>query len=73
MKIIEIEEIMELLPHRYPFLMVDKVEVFNIYGQQVLIQENEANRVMVDKLGDGVYLMAIYYNGKKSVKKVIIN
>ncbi len=30
MNVIEIEEIMELLPHRYPFLLVDRVEDYEL-------------------------------------------
>lgn len=54
-------------------ITVEKVDMYNIYGQHVLSQTKNANHVMVENLDTGVYLMTVYFNGKKEVKKVIIN
>jgi len=37
---LEIKEIMEILPHRYPFLMVDKVEEINLEKGYIIAIKN---------------------------------
>ena len=38
-KTLNVEEIMELLPHRYPFLMVDKVLDYQVTDEHKTLRE----------------------------------
>lgn len=53
-------------------LPVTRLAVYNIYGQQVLTPESNTNRLDVSGLAAGTYLIELYANDQKVVKKVVV-
>lgn len=51
---------------------IEKLELYNILGKRVIRQTEETNRIKTDFLSSGVYLLNIYSENTKTVKKVII-
>jgi len=51
---------------------IDKVEIYSLIGNKVLDSQTNTNIIDVSNLSDGIYLLAIYSENKKSIKKIII-
>ncbi len=51
---------------------IDKVEIYNMVGTLVLESKEDTNKVDVKNLSQGIYLIAVYSEDKKSVKKMIV-
>lgn len=52
---------------------IDRIEIYNISGSLVLQTSNDTNKVDVKELSKGLYILAIYSENKRIVKKIIIN
>ncbi|GAA4898522.1 hypothetical protein GCM10023311_24360 [Flaviramulus aquimarinus] len=52
---------------------IDYVEVYDIFGKLVLKESKTVNSIKIGSLSSGMYLLNIYSEGKKAVKKVLIN
>jgi beta-glucanase (GH16 family) len=52
---------------------LDFVEMYNLLGQQVLVEKNVVDKININHLDPGVYLLSIYSEGNKLVKKIIVN
>ncbi|GAA4070918.1 hypothetical protein GCM10022389_15180 [Flavobacterium cheonanense] len=51
---------------------IDKVEIYNMVGTLVLETKEDTNKVDIKNLSQGIYLIAVYSDNKKSVKKMIV-
>jgi beta-glucanase (GH16 family) len=51
---------------------IDKVEIYNMVGTLVLESKEDTNKVDIKNLSQGIYLIAVYSEDKKSVKKMIV-
>lgn len=51
---------------------IDKVEIYNMVGTLVLETKEDTNKVDIKNLSQGIYLIAVYSDDKKSVKKMIV-
>jgi hypothetical protein len=51
---------------------IDKVEIYNMVGTLVLETKEDTNKVDIKNLSQGIYLIAVYSEDKKSVKKMIV-
>ncbi|WP_338409287.1 family 16 glycosylhydrolase [uncultured Flavobacterium sp.] len=52
---------------------IDKVEVYTLTGNLILQTTSNTKRVNITNIPKGVYLISIFSEGKKSIKKLIIN
>lgn len=52
---------------------IDKVEIFNLIGNKVVTQAENTNQIDVSSLSKGMYLLIVYSEHKKGIKKIIIN
>jgi len=52
---------------------IDKVEIFNLIGNKVVRQAENTNQIDVSSLSKGMYLLIVYSEHKKGIKKIIIN
>lgn len=52
---------------------IDFVEVYDVFGKLILRQTERVNTINVENLNSGLYLLNIYTEGIKTVKKVIVN
>lgn len=52
---------------------IDKIEIFTMTGNLVLNTAFEANKIDVSNLSKGIYILAVYAENKRIVKKMIIN
>lgn len=52
---------------------VDRVELYDVYGKLLLNIKENTNTINVDNLNSGIYLLGIYSDSKKIIKKVVIN
>ncbi len=52
---------------------IDKIEVYNMTGNLVLNTSLDTNRVDVSNLSKGIYLLAVYSENKRVIKKMIVN
>ncbi len=52
---------------------IDKVEIFNLIGNKVVTQTENTNQIDVSSLSKGMYLLIVYSEHKKGIKKIIIN
>jgi len=52
---------------------IDYVEVYDIFGKFVLKESKTVNSIKIDNLHSGLYLLNIYSEGARIVKKVIVN
>lgn len=52
---------------------IDKVEIFNLIGNKVITQTLNTNQIDVSSLSKGMYLLVVYSEHKKGIKKIIIN
>ena len=53
-------------------IKIDKVEIYNLLGTMVVMQESNTKRIDVSDLQSGVYLISLYSGEEKIVKKIII-
>ena len=53
-------------------ISIDKVEIYNLLGTIVVMQESNTKRIDVSDLQSGVYLISLYSGEEKIVKKIII-
>lgn len=53
-------------------ITIDKVEIYNLLGTIVVMQESNTKRIDVSHLQSGVYLISLYSGEEKIVKKIII-
>jgi hypothetical protein len=51
---------------------IEKVEIYSILGHLVVNTSYNCNQINVNNLNKGVYLVAVYSENKKSVKKMIV-
>ncbi len=51
---------------------IDKVEIYNMVGTLVLETKEDTNKVDIKNLSQGIYLIAVYSDNKKSDKKMIV-
>lgn len=51
---------------------IDKVEIYNMVGTLVLETKEDTNKVDIKNLSQGIYLIAVYSDDKKSIKKMIV-
>jgi hypothetical protein len=51
---------------------IDKVQIFNMFGNLVLETTINTNKVAVKNLSKGIYLLAVYEGNKRSIKKMIV-
>lgn len=51
---------------------VDKVEIFNTLGQQVVSETNNTKQVDVQNVTTGIYLLKIYSGSKTVIKRIVI-
>ncbi len=54
-------------------LTIDKVEIFNLFGNRVINCDANTNNIDISSLSKGVYLLTVYSGSQKSVKKLIVN
>lgn len=54
-------------------ITIDKVEIFNLIGNKVITQTLNTNQIDVSSLSKGMYLMVVYANNRKGIKKMIIH
>ena len=52
---------------------IDKVEIFNLIGNKVVTQAENTNQIDVSSLSKGMYLLIVYSEHKKGIRKIIIN
>lgn len=52
---------------------IDSVELYDIFGKLILLQSEQFESINVENLNSGLYLIKIYSEGTKTVKKVVIN
>ncbi|UGS22390.1 T9SS type A sorting domain-containing protein [Flavobacterium cyclinae] len=52
---------------------IDTVEIFNLIGNKVITQSENTNQIDVSNLSKGIYLMVVYSEHKKGIRKIIIN
>jgi beta-glucanase (GH16 family) len=52
---------------------IDKLEIYNLAGNLVMEITPESNEIDVKQLSKGVYLLAVYSENRKIIKKMIIN
>lgn len=52
---------------------IDRVEIFNLIGNKVVTQTVNTNQIDVSSLSKGMYLLIVYSEHKKGIKKIIIN
>ena len=52
---------------------IDYVEVYDIFGKLVLRESKTVNSIKIGNLNSGLYLLNIYSEGARIVKKVIVN
>ena len=52
---------------------IDKIEIYNMTGNLVLNTSLVTNRVDVRNLSKGIYVLAVYSENRRIVKKMIIN
>lgn len=53
-------------------IAIDKVEIYNMLGNLVLTTTQDTNRIEINKLSKGIYLLVVYSENRKSVKKMIV-
>ena len=53
-------------------ISIDKVEIYNLLGTIVVMQESNTKRIDVSDLQSGVYLISLYSGEEKIVRKIII-
>jgi len=54
-------------------LSIDKVEIYNLFGNRVINCDTNTNNIDISSLSKGVYLLTVYSCSQKSVKKLIVN
>lgn len=54
-------------------LTIDKVEIFNLFGNRVINCDANTNNIDISSLSKGIYLLTVYSGSQKSVKKLIVN
>ena len=52
---------------------IDLVEVYDVFGKLIISQSEQVNTINVENLDSGLYLLNIYAEGIKTIKKVIVN
>ncbi|MFC4740805.1 family 16 glycosylhydrolase [Flavobacterium ponti] len=52
---------------------IDGIEIYNLTGNIVMKTKLESNQVDVNNLSKGVYLLSIYSENKRIIKKMILN
>jgi len=58
--ILNVKEITKILPHRYPFLLVDRIIYLNLEENRTKIIRYAEDKYSWDKIGDATY--SIYRN-----------
>lgn len=52
---------------------LDKVEVYSLLGQLLVSTTTDFNRINIQNISKGVYIVAVYSGNRKSFKKMIVN
>ncbi|CAM3616447.1 family 16 glycosylhydrolase [Flavobacterium gelidilacus] len=52
---------------------IDKLEIYNLAGNLVMKVSPESNEIDIKQLSKGIYLLAIYSENRKIIKKMIVN
>ena len=55
-----------------PNVSIDKVEIHNLQGKLVLVSSTPNDSINIKNLSKGMYLVSVYQENKKSVKKMIV-
>ena len=58
--------------HIQASLPIDKVDIHDMMGQQVLTAYTATNRIPIQALAPGLYLVTVYAEGQKRTQKVVI-
>jgi beta-glucanase (GH16 family) len=53
-------------------IALDKVEIYNLLGKLVLVSSSPNEPININNLSKGLYLVTVYQENKKSVKKMIV-
>lgn len=54
-------------------IAIEKVELFSMVGNLVLRTTQDTNRIDLKNISKGIYLLVVYAENKRSVKKLIVN
>ncbi|WP_339835638.1 family 16 glycosylhydrolase [uncultured Flavobacterium sp.] len=52
---------------------IDKLEIYNLAGNLVMQVSPDSNKIDVKQLSKGIYLLAVYSENRKIIKKIIVN
>ncbi len=58
--------------HIYSDIKIDKVEIYNTLGVLVKAETENTKEVAINNLSKGIYLVTVYSDSQKSVKKLIV-